>query len=358
MNTIESEEKYKSVKSTNKYKEKAGLYKNPKVQSVNNIFDKNNNNTLNIKTHRKIKLKPINLINFYKPKKALDNIKIEYEKNSNSIINGESIKNLQNKKLKKLFFRNNSSLPYQQLSKDAKTLDVQPIENHLISNRIQKVNLLHKKNYSKINSAKSISNLSTNKRNLFSENLSDIDSIDKNQKKKKIFSSKSKSSHNIFLSNLDISSRPSGKERKKSKVKSYRKKWNLPKIISFDKITGRYKENKNPIKFQAFERMYDYSPNYKLLYYNDQKAFVKIGKENKMKFKDYKINITRKYLCNHINIINNSGDFYNILKVIKEEKEKKEKLKSKMNKKFNIIEEYKYYKDRKKFYTIDQEKRK
>jgi hypothetical protein len=164
MNTIESEEKYKSVKSANKYKEKAGLYKNPKVQSVNNIFDKNNNNTLNIKTHRKIKLKPINLINFYKPKKALDNIKIEYEKNSNSIINGESIKNLQNKKLKKLFFRNNSSLPYQQLSKDAKTLDVQPIENHLISNRIQKVNLLHKKYYSKINSAKSISNLSTNKK--------------------------------------------------------------------------------------------------------------------------------------------------------------------------------------------------
>ena len=315
MNSIESEEKYKSVKSTNKYKEKVGLYKNPKVPSVNNIFDKNNNNTLNIKTHRKIKLRPINLINYYKPKIALDNIKIKYENNSNSIINRENVKNHQNKKLKKLFFRNNSSLPYQQLSKGSKTLDVPPVENHLISNRVQKVNLLHKKNYSKINSAKSISNLTTNKKNLSSENLSDFDSIDKNQKKKKIFSSKSKSSHNIFLSNLDISSRPSGKERKKSKVKSYRKKWNLPKIISFDKITGRYKENKNPIKFQAFERMYEYSPNYELLYNNDQKAYVKIGKENKMKFKDYKINITRKYLCNHINIINNSGDFYNILKV-------------------------------------------
>ena len=45
--------------------------------------------------------------------------------------------------------------------------------------------------------------------------------INKYHKKKKVFSSKSKSSHSIFLSNLDLSSRHSGKERKKTKQKSY-----------------------------------------------------------------------------------------------------------------------------------------
>ena len=377
MHTAESEEKYPKIKSTNKYKEKLVLYRNSKVKSDINILNKSKSNTIDIKKSKRIRLKPINLINFYRPEKKLENIKIEYEQNSNSI-NKENSIDFQNKKIKKIFFRNNSSLPYQQLSKYTKTPSMHQFNNQLISNKLKKLNSLNNKNSSKINSAKSNPNINIKKKNLSSGDLSfssdskqninnilkdnenfDINiDINKYHKKKKIFSSKSKSSHSIVLSHLELSSRHSGKERKKTKQKSYRKKWNLPKIVRFDKITGRYKENKNPIKFKAFERMFDYSPNYELVCFNDKKAYVQMSKEKKTKFKNYKINITRKYLCNSRNLINNSGDFYNILKVIREEKEKKEKLKSKMKKRFNIIEEYKYYKNKRQFYTIDPEKSK
>ena len=366
----DSKEKIPNLITKGNNKVQLGLNKNVKFPK-NNILDyKSKKNNLNPITPRRMKIRPIHLNNINQNNKIDDNNKKENENISNIIINKERINNA-NKQLNKIFFRNNSSIPHKPLLKNSKTIDYQNIniKNPIITNKLQKPNILYNKRIPNINRAKS--NMNSNKKNFSSDNLSlsnskkninitnENETIDKDiiNKNKKILSSKSKSSQSIFISNLDLrSARNSGKSRS-PKNRKYRKKWNLPKIIRFDKITGRYKENKNPIKFQAFERMYDYSPNYELLSFNDKKAYVRLGVEKKMQFKNYKINITRKYLCNHRNIINNSGDFYNILKIIKEEKEKRDKIKSKLEKKFNIVQEYNYYK-KNKYFTIDQEKEK
>lgn len=333
---------------------------------VKNSF--NNKNTIsNVNMTKRIKLKPINLINNYQFDKKDNNNKLDKQNNNNSIKN----KNIKNKRLNKIILRNNNSLLYNinknksnknnfeknyltnintnNYNIDNKNKFYSSLNNQILSNKNKLNNFSNNAKFLRNSRAKS--NISINKNKLSSDNLS-LSNESKNEKeknnikinkiKKKILSSKAKSSHNIFISNLNIrDDLNSGKERKINE-KKYRKKWDLPKVINFDKITGRYKENKNPIKHHVCERAYDYSPNYELILFNDKKAYVKMGKDNKNKFKNYKINITRKYLCNHINIINNSGNFYNILKILKEEKEKKDKQKEKLEKKFNILEVYNY----------------
>ena len=334
---------------------------------------KSKKRNLNPITPRHMKIRPILFNNLKKHIKIDDDNKKENENISNVLLNKERINNA-NRKLNKIILRNNSStIPYRPLLKNSKTIDYKNIniKNPIIENKLKKSNLIYNKRKPNINRAKS--NMGSNKKNFSADNLSlsndskkNINTINGNEiidkdiikQNKKILSSKikSKSSQSIFISNLDLrSARHSGKA-KSTKNKKYRKKWNLPKILRFDKITGRYKENKNPIKFQAFERMYDYSPNYDVLSFNDKKAYVRLGVEKKLQFKNYKINITRKYLCNHRNLINKSGDFYNILKIIKEEKEKRSKIKTKLEKNFNIVEEYNYYK-KNKYFTIDQDKK-
>jgi hypothetical protein len=176
--------------------------------------------------------------------------------------------------------------------------------------------------------------------------------------RKNLFDSKShsKSSENIFISNINLNSdRRSGRQRKLS-GKIYNKKWNLPKVISFDKISGRNKENKNPIKHHYCERIFEYSPNYNVILSNEQKAYINLGNSNDNinKIKNYKSNVTRKYLCNHLNIINNSGDYYNILNVIKKEEEKQKKKKvQNMEKKLNTLEEINYLINKKKMIQIE-----
>ena len=366
----DSKEKNQNLMSKRNNKGQLNLNKNVKFPNNDMLEYKSKKTNLNPLTPRRMKARPILFNNINQNNKNDDIKKKENENFSNLLLNKER-KSKANKKLNKIFLRNNSSMAYGQLIKNSKTIDYQNIniKNPIITNNLKKSNLLFNKRMPNINRAKS--NINSNKKNFSTDNLSvsndskkkintvnNNKTIDKDLQKlnKKILSSKSKSSQSIFISNLDIrSARNSGKVRS-PKNKNYRKKWNLPKIIRFDKITGRYKENKNPIKFQAFERMYDYSPNYELLSFNDKKAYVRLGAEKKMKFKNYKINITRKYLCNHRNIINNSGDFYNILKIIKEEKEKRDKIKTQLEKKFNIEEEYNYYK-KNKYFTIDLEKK-
>ena len=366
----DSKEKNQNLMSKRNNKGQLNLNKNVKFSNNNMLEYKSKKTNLNPLTPRRMKARPILFNNINQNNKNDDIKKKENENFSNLLLNKER-KSKANKKLNKIFLRNNSSMAYGQLIKNSKTIDYQNIniKKPIITNNLKKSNLLFNKRMPNINRAKS--NINSNKKNFSTDNLSlsndskkkintanNNKTIDKDLQKlnKKILSSKSKSSQSIFISNLDIrSARNSGKVRS-PKNKNYRKKWNLPKIIRFDKITGRYKENKNPIKFQAFERMYDYSPNYELLSFNDKKAYVRLGAEKKMKFKNYKINITRKYLCNHRNIINNSGDFYNILKIIKEEKEKRDKIKTQLEKKFNIEEEYNYYK-KNKYFTIDLEKK-
>lgn len=356
MSIEESKEKFPNLIPKNRHKEKINVFKYYNDNIKNNFENKDKKTNLNeIVLQRNRKLKPINLINFYGPERIINNNDIvEKENNGNFIIKKDIIKDIntnKNKKLKKLFSRNKSSLSYNQMSKDSKTKIEQQIQNQFLSNKIKKLNLLNNSRLLNTNSRVK-SNYNFSKKNFSSDNISLSNESKKNLetsndkdylKRKKIFSSKSKSSQNIFLANIDIRSVSSRGRKRKENGKKYKKKWNLPKIMSFDKITGRYKKNKNPIKFHEFERMYDYSPKYDVVKFNDQKVYLNLGLEKNIKFKNYKINITRKYLCNRRNLINSSGDYYNILRVLKEEKEKKNKIKSELGKKFNIIEEYKYY---------------
>ena len=316
------------------------------IRIKKNINNENTFSKVNMISPKRIKLKPIYLVN---------NNQLDKKDNNNQLDIQIKNKNIKNKKLNKIFLRNNNSSLYS-INKNKsnknnyeknsltnintnnyiiehKNRIYSSINNQILSNKNKLNNLLNNKKFLRYNRANS--NISLNINKLSSDNLSfsneknekEKNSIKINKIKKKILSSKPKSSHNIFISSLNIrSDLNSGKKRKINK-QEYTKKWDLPKVINFDKIKGRYKENKNPIKHKVYERAYDYSPNYELISFNDKKAYVKMGKDNKNKFKNYKINITRKYLCN-LNIINNSGDFYNILKILKEEKEKKEKKKS------------------------------
>ena len=342
-----------------------------------NIGNKNKKYNLNKQISRKIRLKPINLIHFKKFNKKGDenNKEINYESYTNieDIINNDnnrSIKNNSNKEEEKK--SNDNSINQNHLT-NIRRINKNNID--LIFNNLPKLssnkksNFLYLRNLQSIRSAKTnidknINYLSSEKISFPNESNQKNKEINPNENKifnsrKKIFSSKSQSSQDIFISNLNLKGeRKKSARSPKSSDNNYNKRWNLPKVISFDKISGRYKKNKNPIKHEPYKRMYNYSPNYDLISFNDKKAYVKLGKDNKNNFKKYKINITRKYLCNHRNIINNSGDFYNILRLIKEEKEKKDKIKAKLERNFSILEEYNYFIQNRKYFTINIENRK
>ena len=341
-----------------------------KSNTNRSIINMDNKNILNKKTPRKIRLKPINLINFYKfDRNTNRNTKeINFENYTNFKILEDMIKNNNNKLLninkdEDNKFNDNLKLNYLTNIRRINKNNINFIFHNqpkLTKKNRKKTNFLYLRNLQQIKSAKSntikrINYLSSD--NLFLPNESNQKSEEKEnilKPRKKIFSSKSKSSQDIFISNLNLKKeRKSSGRRLKSSEKNYDKKWDLPKVINFDKITGRYKINRNPIKHKPFERMYNYSPNYDLISYNGNKAYVRIGKDDKTEFKNYKINITRKYLCNHLNIINNSGDFYNIFKIIKEQKQKEEKRRVQKEKNINILEQYKYYINQNNFRTID-----
>lgn len=342
-------------------------YNHDNNDNKNNIYriNKSYDNSSNIISPRRIRLHPINLLNLNKIEKKVYINEIINDNNSNIINNNIKIFSNRNKKLNKLQIKHTNIIPNDEKLKindynNKQKHNIFSYVNNQVSNRVpsnkKKFNLLFSRNYSNISTQKT--NINLNKRNFSLDNLSYVNDTKENNNSlndnknsnnhnnnssKKVLSSRPKSisSENIFISNVSLNSdRRSGRVRKLT-GKIYNKKWNLPKVISFDKITGRYKDNKNPIKHHYFERMYDYNPNYDLILSNDRKAYVNMGNDDKNKFKNYKINMTRKYLCNQKNIINNAGDYYNILNVIKEEKEKKKKMKAKiLEKQFNFLEEF------------------
>lgn len=151
----------------------------------------------------------------------------------------------------------------------------------------------------------------------------------------------------IFISKLNISSSSNTKRSKRFKKNEYVKKWDLPKSFSFEKVTGRHKEIKNPLKLQYLERFFEYTPKYDSILCNNNKAYVKYNPDSKNDFKQYKINTTRKYLFNRLNIMNNPGNNYNILNILNEHKLK---VQQKMDKKKldKILNEYvDYHKNKK-----------
>ena len=143
-------------------------------------------------------------------------------------------------------------------------------------------------------------------------------------------------SKNIFISKLNLKS---NRKEKKIKYDKYKKKWDLPKSFSFEKISGRQKHSKNPIKLQKLERLFEYKPNYDSILCNENKAYVKYNNNFKKDFKTIKINSHRKYICNWSNIMNNPGNNYNIINVLNKQKEIQQK-KIEDNKIIKILEEY------------------
>lgn len=142
----------------------------------------------------------------------------------------------------------------------------------------------------------------------------------------------------IFISRLNIKSTRKTKEHKYFKHKHYTKRWNLPKSFSFDKTTGREKIIKNPIKLHCIERFFEYNPKYDSVL-SRSNSYVKFNNDIRNNFKLYKINNTRKYVCNRFNIMNNPSNNYNIINILNEHKLMLQKKLEKKNK-FKIFEDF------------------
>ena len=336
----------------------------------NNIYRINESyeNQINKNASRKIALKPLNIKNNkYDPN---ENIKViifvndDTNKNENknnkdlTILKGKNIKlkkihtkndnilsndEKSTHKLKKILKLLNSKKP---LNKKKHNLLFQRNNSNLVCSNSSNANINVFKNCFSLDNLSCLNETKDNTK-ILNENqkINDNQNNDENRKKVKFSKSQSKSTENIFLSNINLNSiGRSGRVRKLS-GKIYNKKWNLPKVISFDKISGRNKENKNPIKIHYCERIYNYTPNYDLVLNNSQKAYINLGNSNNNlnKIKNYKINATRKYLCNHLNIINNTADYYNIINVINKERERRRKKQAhNMERKLNALEEMNY----------------
>ena len=203
----------------------------------------------------------------------------------------------------------------------------------------------HHLGYSPSSAYISFSNV-TNKNNNSIMNLDKIpktsinNSIKRLRTKLNLSSSKEKKDVDkpIFISNLNNNLESDSKRFRNLKQNEYIKKWDLPKSFSFDKVTGRQKKIKNPIKLHLLERFYEYSPNYDSISCNENKSFVKYDNDKKNDFKHYKINATRKYLFNIGNIMNSPSNNYNIIQILNEQKQKEQQKIEK--KKLNNIFKY------------------
>ena len=165
-------------------------------------------------------------------------------------------------------------------------------------------------------------------------------------KEKKDNEKEKENDHSIFISKLDIKSTTKERKLKMLNHKNYTKRWNLPKSFSFDKITGRQKLVRNPIKLHCIERYFEYNPNYDSIL-SSNKSYVKYNNDIRNNFKLFKINTTRKYVYNRCNIMNNPSNNYNIINILNEHKQEKQKKLEKRNQ-FKIFEDFiKYIKSKK-----------
>lgn len=124
----------------------------------------------------------------------------------------------------------------------------------------------------------------------------------------------------------------------------YVKKWNLPKIIKFDKLPGREKEKpKNPHEFKNLEvSKRNYSPNFNYIY-SDNNRYVNFS-PNYKSFSKIKFNITRKIIYNHEMMRNSSSNDSYLVSVINKEKKKNKELRlKKLKEKYGKLFEFLNY---------------
>ena len=118
------------------------------------------------------------------------------------------------------------------------------------------------------------------------------------------------------------------------KLNKYKKKWNSPKSILFDKNVGRDEIN-NKKKFSEIERTKSYFPNYNAIFVDNNKSFVNYGKNKDILLKNYKMNFNRKIISDRKKLENSPLNSYIVMDIINKEKQKNEKEKiNKMKEKF------------------------
>ena len=134
-----------------------------------------------------------------------------------------------------------------------------------------------------------------------------------------------------ILNNLYRNNSPFKKIIKNFDNNNYIKKWDSPKSIRFDKISGREDKRINIKVNNRIEGDKDYCPNYNSIFCDTSKSYINYSSDIKKYCKKFKSGITRKIICNYRKLLNNSSDTYNIFNVVMEEKkqENEEKIKRK-----------------------------
>jgi hypothetical protein len=126
----------------------------------------------------------------------------------------------------------------------------------------------------------------------------------------------------LLIRNID------GKNKQKRMIKliKYKKKWDLPKSIVFDKIVGRYDSGNK--RFKELKGTKNYFPNYNYIFNDNNKCYVHYGNNKEILFKNLKIDLTRKLISNSHNLMNSPTNSYNVIEQIKihEQKRKQEKI--------------------------------
>ena len=106
------------------------------------------------------------------------------------------------------------------------------------------------------------------------------------------------------------------------KLNKYKKKWNFPKSILFDKNIGRKKK-----KFSEIEGTKSYFPNYNSIFIDNNKSFVNYGKNKDILLKNYKMNFNRIIISDRKKLENSSLNSYIVMDIINKENKKMKKKK-------------------------------
>ena len=162
-----------------------------------------------------------------------------------------------------------------------------------------------------------------------------------------ISSSEKKNFVSCYINNLRQSRINESKiSLQKSNKNEYIKKWNLPKIIKFDKLIGREKEKpKNPYKFKKMEvAKRFYSPKFDYRYTSNSFSFVNYTPNYIKDFNKVKSHLTRKTICNSEKMSNSSSKRLYLFDIINDEKRRKEQLQiKKMKEKYGRLFEFLNY---------------
>ena len=187
----------------------------------------------------------------------------------------------------------------------------------------------------------SLKNNSDSCSNNKSDNNNDINEspLNKNRDIKRASSLIIKKDGNLTLYNYN------NKKKMPIKLNKYKKKWDSPKTILFDKNVRRDDFNKKK-KFCEMEGTKSYFPNYNSIFIDNNKSFVSYGKNKDILFKNYKIGCNRKLITNRRKLDNSPLNSYIVMDIINEEKKRKEeekinKLKEKFGEFYELLKKVK-----------------